>query len=302
VPTGLTLSPRHLIPGILLSLAFNACRTGPQPNPSGTFEAVSVAVSTTLAGRLLEVRPREGDIVQIGDTLAVLDIELLRLERDQAAAGYAAIEAQVRVIREGLARAERALTFIEDELARATALLESGSVRQQQTLELTARRDGARHEVDQVRRQIEVLHAERARLDATLKVLDRRIRDGVVLSPTEGQVVVRSAEPGEVVAPGRTILTLADLQTMELRIFLDANDLPKVKVGNAISILPDEHPGDTLRGQIEWISPEAEFSPKNAQTRDARAQLVFAVKIRVPNSDGRIRIGMPAEAMIGYKQ
>ena len=110
-----------------------------------------------------------------------------------------------------------------------------------------------------------------------------------------GTVLTRTVEPGEVVPAGRTALRLADLSNLELRIYLEAGDLSRVKPGQELPVRVDALPGSPLTGTVAWIADEAEFTPKNAQTRHARAQLVYAVKLRVANPDGRLHVGMPAE-------
>ncbi|MDD5088813.1 MAG: efflux RND transporter periplasmic adaptor subunit, partial [bacterium] len=133
------------------------------------------------------------------------------------------------------------------------------------------------------------------KLDAALAVFDRQLRDGVILAPVSGTVILRNIEPGEVAAPGAALLRLADLSALELRVYLGEGELDLVQIGQTIPVIVDALPGDTLSGVVTWVSSEAEFTPKNAQTRDARAQLVYAIKVRVANGDGKLHIGMPAE-------
>ncbi len=111
-------------------------------------------------------------------------------------------------------------------------------------------------------------------------------------------MILRSAEPGETASPGSVLLRLANLGELELRIFLAEEDLARVKLGQELPVLVDALKGDTLKGKVTWISPDAEFTPKNVQTRQARTQLVYAVKLTVPNPDGRLHIGMPAEVKL----
>ncbi|MBU1983293.1 HlyD family efflux transporter periplasmic adaptor subunit, partial [bacterium] len=94
------------------------------------------------------------------------------------------------------------------------------------------------------------------------------------------------------------LLRMADLSTLELRVYLNERDLDRVSIGGEVPVLVDAMAADTLRGIVTWVSSEAEFTPKNAQTRDARAQLVYAVKLRVSNPDGKLHIGMPAEIIL----
>jgi len=137
--------------------------------------------------------------------------------------------------------------------------------------------------------------AEEAKLVAALAVFDRQLEDGILVSPASGTVLVRAVEPGEIALPGATALRIADLSELELRVFLCEENLDLVHLGQRMPVLVDALEGEALEGTVAWISDEAEFTPKNAQTRNARAQLVYAVKLRVGNPDGRLHIGMPAE-------
>jgi len=140
------------------------------------------------------------------------------------------------------------------------------------------------------------------KLAASLAVFDRQIRDGVLLSPENGVVLVRALEPGEIALPNRPALRIADLSRLDLRVYLEAEDLGRVRIGEKVPVLVDALGGKEVEGKVVWVSPEAEFTPKNVQTRNARAQLVYAVKIEVENADGILAIGMPAEARLARER
>jgi HlyD family secretion protein len=111
-------------------------------------------------------------------------------------------------------------------------------------------------------------------------------------------ILLRNAEPGEVALPGQTQLKVGEIENMELRVYLGETELDLVRIGQTCPVLVDALAGDTLDGVVSWISSEAEFTPKNAQTRQARTQLVYAVKLRLPNEDHKLAIGMPAEVIL----
>ena len=267
-------------------------------NPSGTLEATETNVAPLLTARLLQVRAEEGDRVAAGDTLLVLDTDLLHRQRSQAAAQEDVLAAQKREAGELLEQSRRRLELAEITLRRTSALREQGSATQQQVDELQAERDVSSSQVAATRARIGALEAQSEQVERSLAVLDRQISDGVVLSPISGTVLVRTAEPGEVAIAGVPSLRLADLSRLDLRIYLEETDLDLVRIGAPLPVLVDALEGKELTGTVRWISEEAEFTPKNAQTRDARAQLVYAVKLSVPNPDGQLHIGMPAAARI----
>jgi len=285
----------HLGLLLLALVAISACGRGKTPAPSGTFETTVVDIAPVLGGRVLSVTRQEGQGVAVGDTLIVLDTQMIALQRAQAAAGQSTLRAQRRVAEAELSRSRRQLALLETTLARTASLLELGTATGQQVDDLTAQRDVARAGVEASRGRLDAIDAELAHLDTGLAVFDRQLVDGVVLSPLDGTVLTRALEPGEVAAPGRTALRLADLSHLELRVYLEAGDLERVRLGQDLPVHVDALPDAPLTGRVSWISAEAEFTPKNAQTRNARAQLVYAVKLSVANLDGRLHVGMPAE-------
>jgi HlyD family secretion protein len=298
-PTRITTMGRWARWPALLALAgVTACGGNGGPHPSGTLEATVVDVAPLVAGRVLEVRADEGDTVSRGDTLIVIDTDLIRLERDRAAARRSTIAAQRAQARDQLQLAGRRLELAKTTLARVQALVDQGSASRQQLDEATAQRDIASDEVSSARNQLLVLQAQGEELEASLAVYARQLRDGTVVAPSSGTVLVRNLEEGEVATVGATGLRIADLESLELRVYLEAPDLDRVELGQRLPVVIDAMPGEKMEGTVSWISSEAEFTPKNAQTRNARAQLVYAVKLRVANPDGRLHIGMPAEAVL----
>ena len=279
-------------------LALPACSGDGGPNPSGTLEATVVDVAPLIAGRVVDIRADEGDTVSRGDTLIVLDTDVLRLERERTAARRATIAAERARARELVKLSARRSELAAATLARVDALVAQGSATRQQLDEATTQRDVSASEVASAHDQMAVLEAQEKELTAALAVYDRQLDEGAVVAPIDGTVLVRSLEEGEVAAAGMTGLRLADLTWLELRVYLEAPDLDRVQLGGRLSVVVDAMPGEKIEGTVSWVSAEAEFTPKNAQTRNARAQLVYAVKLRVENADGRLHVGMPAEAVL----
>ncbi|MFH1680325.1 MAG: efflux RND transporter periplasmic adaptor subunit [Candidatus Eisenbacteria bacterium] len=268
------------------------------PNPSGTLEATEIDLAPTMAGKVLDVRADLGDRVAAGDTLVVLDTEILALQRAQAEANRQSLTAQRGAAEEDRKQATRALALAETTLGRLRSLLAEGSATGQQVDDAEAKRDQIASQQAAARHRVEYFHAETRKLDAVLAVFDRQIRDGFLVSPSDGVVLVRSVEPGETALPNRSVLRIADLSRLELRVYLEEGDLDRVRIGEKLPVLVDALEGRELAGTVVWVSPEAEFTPKNVQTRDARAQLVYAVKLRVENLEGALGIGMPAEVRL----
>lgn len=285
-----------VVPFSLFALA--GCGGDRLPDPSGTFEATVVDIAPVIAGRALAVTRAEGQHVARGDTLVILDTELIALQRAETDARRASLLAERRAATADLQLLRRQRELSATTLDRAETLLAQGSATRQRVDDLAAQRDVADDRIEGARARLAALDAETVRLEAGLAVLDRQLREGVLLSPLDGTVLTRSLEPGEVAAAGRAALRVADLSRLELRIFLEANDLDRVRLGRDLEVAVDAMPGEVFTGRVAWISEEAEFTPKNAQTRHARAQLVHAVKLEVANPGGRLHVGMPAEVRL----
>ncbi len=284
-----------ILAGLFLCTVLSACGKGDElANPSGTLEATEVDLSPLLTAKVLEVRADEGDTVARGDTLLVLDTDLLQKKRAQTAAQSEVLQAQTSEAQQALRQSERRLELASTTLKRSKTLHEQGSVTQQQVDDLSAQRDVAASQVQATRDRLSQLAAQRKELEASLEVVDRQIADGIILAPTDGTILVRAAEPGELGRTGALALRMADLSQLELRVYLEEPELDRVKLGQTLPVLVDALAGKELQGRVSWIASQAEFTPKNAQTAQARAQLVYAVKLTVDNPDGRLHIGMPA--------
>ncbi|MFH0883134.1 MAG: HlyD family efflux transporter periplasmic adaptor subunit [bacterium] len=268
------------------------------PNPSGTLEATEVDLAGTWPGKVLEVRVREGDHVKRGDSLVVIDTDLLRLQRRQSEAALQSLDAQLGAAQDMAKQAQQNSRLASVTAERTALLYQQGSATQQQVDETSTRKGVASSQLAAAQKQVTALRAESSRLLASLALLDRQIQDGILASPLDGTVLLRSVEPGEVLGVGATALRLANLSHLELRVFLDVNDVDRISLGQEVTVLVDALEGEKLTGRVSWISSEAEFTPKNVQTRNARSQLVYAVKVDVDNPDGRLSIGMPAEMVL----
>ena len=156
-----------------------------------------------------------------------------------------------------------------------------------------ARLELKRMQQEQVSREAEIRQAE-----AQLGVSETQLRDTEVLAPMDGVVLVKSAEPGEVLAAGTTVVTLGNLAKPWLRAYINEKDLGRVKLGAEVKVTTDSFPGKTYLGRISFIASEAEFTPKQIQTREERVKLVYRVKIDVENPAGELKSNMPADAAI----
>lgn len=289
---------------------------------SGTLEATEVRVSAKVPGQIQRILIREGVDVQAGDTLMVLDQTTLALQWRQARGGVDLAEAQYKLLLNGarpedLQLAEEALKSAEssfksanDDYARMKELYAAQSVSRKQFDDAESRFTIAQAQLNSAKQQVqkmqrfaraEDLAAAKARLEqaqASAGILRRQLEDATILTPVAGTVTHRPVEEGELVGVGTTVATVARLETLNLVIYVNEVDLAKVQVGGGADIVIDAHPDRTFRGKVVYISPLAEFTPKNVQTKEDRTKLVFGVKIEVENGERILKSGMPADAWI----
>jgi HlyD family secretion protein len=288
---------------VLLSLVLGAgCGREKPPGfaGSGTLEATEVTVSAQTAGQVLRIAKDEGEAVSAGDTLAWIDVEKLELQRRQLVASSDEIRANRKPASEAVKQASENLENLEKTYRRISGLLDKGTATQQQYDDASTRYRLAQSQLESAKAQEMALDAREATVHASIALLDRQIRDGAVTAPLAGVIVEKYVEPGEVVPVGGAILKIADTKKFWLKIYVAEQDLGLFRLGGAAQVLVDAN-REPLAGLVSWVSPEAEFTPKNVETKDARAELVYAVKVAIPNPPDVLKIGMPAEVHLPLK-
>lgn len=286
---------------------------------SGHIEATEVHLAAPVGGRLSEAPLEEGDPVAPGDLVARLETTQAEHRLSQARAQVNAADARLRLLLAGtraedlrrvedqLARAQVELDAANRDLARLEGLADRGTATEKARDDARTRRDAAtrsvaaiRSELDKLvagprRQEIEAARAERQAADAAAAAADQRIIDATVLAPRSGIITERVAEPGEVLGPGATIAVLTDLARPWLSVWVDEPSLAGIRLGDEVEVRVDGHDG-ALPGTVVFVSDVAEFTPKNVQTPEERAKLVFRIKIDLNNDDGLFKPGMPADA------
>ena len=270
--------------------------------PSGTLEATEISLAPLVPGRVLEMRHHEGESFKMGDTLVVIDTELLSLQKKQAQAQFDELSA----VYDALAAQKRQIKIqrenIEQKLEREKTLLNKGSSPQQLVDDLTAQRNGLSAQEDALSSQLVANQFQRTRIAVNDKMIDRQLRDGIILAPSNGMVLVRGSEPGESVTPQTIVYKIADLTELKVKVYLTEPEIAKVKLGQKVTLYADAYGKKSFEGVVSFVNPTAEFTPKNIQTKKSRADLVFAVKINIANPTGELHAGMQVEAVIGNGQ
>jgi HlyD family secretion protein len=270
-----------------------------EPDAYGNFEATEVTVAAEVGGRLLSFSVEEGDRAAEGVVLGVVDTVPLLLERRATRARRAAAAARAREAGANIAALTVQRTIADRELARTERLLQQSAATAQQG-------DRAEREARVAQEQLAGARAARgsaaqevAALDAQVALLDDKLARSRVVSPRNGTVLARYVEAGEYVQAGQPLFKLAPLDSLTFRAYVSNAQLSQLRIGQEVRVGVDRADSiATLPGRIVWIASAAEFTPTPIQTRDERADQVYAVKVTVANPDGRLRIGMPGELVL----
>ncbi len=265
---------------------------------SGVFEAVEITVGSLVPGRLASSPVQEGSIVKKDDLIAQIDTESLELEKQRADAGIETLKVKIEGARVQIDQARINRDALKKNYERIKTLFEKNSTTVQQFDEIEAKYNVAEKQLLAARTNLSGLQAGLEEAQIGLKIIEHKISEAEIKAPCDGIVINSYAEKGELVGQGTPIATIADMSEMEIKIYVEADMLDKIKVGTKADIFIDPRPDDPIEGEVIWISPEAEFTPKNVQTREARAVLVYAVKIRAENPERAIKIGMPADVVL----
>ncbi len=249
---------------------------------NGRIEADLIDISPKLAGRVAEVRVREGDLVKPGDVLAIMDTAELRAQLAQAEAAVASAEASVGVAAAQVKEKRASLALAQSEQARAETLSERDVISREnldvkRTQTQLAEANLAAAEATRVSRERSVEAEKAART-----VIAERIADATLYAPGPARVLYRLAQTGEIVGSGGKILTLIDLDEVYMEFFLPATDAPRVVIGDEARIVADIMPQLSVPATVIFVSPQAQFTPKQVETLSERESLMFRVRVRIP--------------------
>lgn len=305
------------LPCLLAGCRFN----GPQPDGSGTIECTEVNIAPQVVGRITALPPQEGDHVRQGDLIARLDATDYELKRNEAAAAVAVARAQLDLLlagsreedieraREQVAEAQALAEAAAADLRRISAVYQNGTVTQKQMDDTKAQADRtkaflgaagqnyAKFEKGSREEEIQLAKTQVAQVEAKLALAEKYVADCVITSTVAGVVTTRVHEEGEVVPAGAALVTVSRLDQVWLSVYVPGPALGGVKLGQRARVKIDGRP-DFFEGQVTYISPSAEFTPRNVQTPDERAKLVYRVKITLDNKDGIFKPGLPADGYL----
>lgn len=280
-----------------------SCQNKPDYDATGIFEATTVTVSAETPGKILFMNCSEGDSLTQGQEVALVDTVLLSLQSKQTQSRKVATEATSPDIAAQLNSLRAKIAHQQNEVKRFERLLADGAT--------------TRKTYDDNLAQLRILEGELRAMQSTLSKNKSSISDNVssigyqednisqqiarahIKAPITGTVLTKYAEPGEYATPGKPLFRMADLNGIYLRSYFTASQLANVKIGQKVTVVADFGGDEQFEypGTVTWIAEESEFTPKSIQTRDSRANLVYAVKVSVKN-DGRLKIGQYGEVRL----
>lgn len=294
---------KKILNPVLLLATLSACNTTPDYDATGIFEATTVTVSAETSGKILSLSVNEGDNVSSGETIAVVDTTLFILQLKQLESQRSAAESSSPDIAAQAAALRAQISHQQHEYERFSRLLVDGAATQKQC-------DDAKAQLNILRGQLTALLSSLSKNRSSIsdnavaiqyqsEQIEEQISKSIIKSPISGTVLIKYAEPGEFATPGRPLCKLADLDNIYLRAYLTVSQLAGIKIGQTVTVIADFGGNEQYEypGTITWIAQESEFTPKSIQTRDSRANLVYAVKIAVKN-DGRLKLGQYGEVRL----
>ncbi|MCO5725028.1 HlyD family secretion protein [Robiginitalea marina] len=264
----------------------------------GNFEATEITVSAEAHGKILFFNAEEGQVLGANDVVGVIDTLQLSLRRDQLEAIKNTVSSKSRNVLSQREVLLEKLKVAQNDQQRITNLIRENAATGKQLDDINGQLEVLKQQIRSVETQNAPIINEVKGIEAQIRQLDDQIDKSVIRNPIAGTVLAKFTEPHEITAFGKPLYKIADLSTMELRIYISETQLASIAVGQQVSVKIDDGEGQkSFPGLISWISDTAEFTPKIIQTRDERVNLVYAVKVRVVN-DGSLKIGMPGEMWI----
>ena len=311
---------------LAFTLVFSiGCGNGNEKNTisaSGNIEATNAVVSSKVTGQVIAIKYDEGSRVNEGDTVMIIDHDNLEIQLQQAKAAENAADAQLKLLKEGarsediqqaqdaVKQAKINMDLAERDFNRMQQLYISKTITKKQFDDVQAKYELTQAQYNSVQEnlkkvknfarpeEIKQAQANLNRQKAVVDLLKKNISDSYVVSPITGFIVQKYVEKGETVSMLSSLFKVSELRTVKLVIYVSEENLGKVKLGQKADVSTDTYKDKNYKGTVIYISPEAEFTPKNIQTKDERTKLVYAVKIEINNPDFELKPGMPADAVI----
>lgn len=286
---------------VVVALALQACaqsRTLEPVEASGRIEAYEVRVASKIPGRVVRRLVSEGDLVEAGQLIAELDVRELEARERQALADARAARAQVEELEARVRLLEHHAQTARTDHERAQKLLASGAIAQRAFDQSANALADAEGDLAATRARLERANAVRREREAAAEVVATQLEDSRIRAPLTGTVLHRLVEEGEVVQAGEPLVVMVNPDSLFLMAYVAETDVGRIQIGSRAEVAVDGMPDQAFQGIVDEVAEEAEYTPRDVHMPDERAQLVYAVQIRLSNPERLLKPGMLADARI----
>lgn len=287
---------------IIASSLFSCGNDNAKADGYGNFEATEITISAENNGKLMQFNVDEGDVLEKDQFIGYIDTIPLSLKREQLEVSKAVINSKSKGVLSQISVLNSRLKTAQTNKTRIENLIKDNAGTQKQFDDVSGEIEVLKNQIRSVEIQNAPVVNELKSIDVQLKQIDDQIKKSKIINPQNGTVLTKYAEPNEITAFGKPLYKIADLNVMELRVYISETQLGTIKIGEKVTVKIDDIDSmKSYKGTISWIASEAEFTPKIIQTKEERVALVYAVKVVVEN-DGRLKIGMPAEMWLNTSE
>ena len=283
--------------GLLLLVACQ--QENNQTDAYGNFEAEEIVLSSEIQGPVKLFEAEEGSRLKKGDSVVLVDTVLPSIDLARALAGRRAAEAGMSELKKGIDVQKTRLDVLHREVVRITNLHEENAVSTRKYDQVTGDYEIAAEEMEHLKSRTEALKEQIKLATQKVRTAREKLNRCIVKAPENGVLLQKYVEKGELATPGKPLFKMAETRELILRAYISGDQLDEIRVGQKVTVKYDrnreqEH---SAPGTVTWISPSAEFTPKIIQTKEERVDLVYAIKVKVSNPKGEIKIGMPGEVV-----
>jgi HlyD family secretion protein len=262
----------------------------------GNFEATEITIPAQATGEILKFDLEEGDLLKAGQIIGWIDTTDLSLKKSQMFAQKEAITSKIESLEAQIAVYQQQKTNVLRDRQRIEKMFQDGAATQKQVDDVAGQIDVIDKQIKSVKSQENSVYSEAATVQKQIAQVEESIRKSTITNPVEGVVLTKYVDEHEMATLGKSLYKLADLREMKLKVYVSGDQIPQVKIGQAVEVLVDQdsETNRNMTGTVCWVSESAEFTPKIIQTKEERVNMVYAVKVLVKN-DGSLKIGMPGE-------
>ncbi len=294
-----------ILAGLAVALLSSCSNQGTLSDGYGNFDAhAEVIVSSQTMGQLLQFNVEQGNRIKAGQVVGLVDTTQLNLKKAVLQNQKKVVASRLDNIHASIAVQQQQLKINEINQRRVQNLFRSKAATQKQLDDINGLVALNKKQIKAIQTQKNNVYTELQSINAQIAQVNESIRQSLITNPVEGTVLVKYAEKGELATPGKPLYKIANLKTLELRAFISGSQLSHIKIGQKVKVYYDKNKtaDNEVNGTVLWISSQAEFTPKTIQTKQERVDLVYAVKIKVSNANGALKIGMPGEFRIASHQ